>query len=1111
MIKNKKIAYLIIIGLFLIAPVNTFARNSAKPANKSNCTGACKTCAKNVCSSDFKISMSVSGYDHNSYYSGCVNYSNSTNSREVTVSVPQTALNQGAVYRIRVFYSKYGTIDNSFFNLGTDLDDLDNDDLDDGLKVFKTNIKKDMSAVNKENSAIKVARAANSNSVSISIKSGYEAVVVAYLNKDVETNSKCENNNKKKFNVTCKNGTDIESDAGTISLAGVSASQYVQNPSATILVKNLRGRGKEYGSTCNNAYDGKYDSKTATGTKNDTADKKYTITDPNALTYYRQHYYPQMLGTYYCEKLYVAFNLTEAQIAKLSNRALRMFYKSWKLSEKTSSSSGYSDTYTEVDNYVNQLLNKTDENGNKLVTKVNEPKVSGLTCDENSNSVESKEYLYVKDDKIKTVPLSDGSTPTVCETKCYEHLKVSYDPPVASKAGICFTYKVTVESETKCGVKYNKEVIEGNGMEGGLVGKLQKDMCAPVPICSAKETHTQAGPSEEFDNCINECDGGKYSQNCINKCYNDVYKNNNKSKKEKNDDNTKQTSKKKDEKVSASLLTYNTKTSKSNMLRLGTWSETKLEGYYKQSTAISKCDTKDEVLKNIDECAEYFFEAKTLYPKGKYNKNGTAWHTELANQNNIWNAIGRASPFYIRDKSSTKELIQSILATDPHSGKTYNIDENGIKRQYRGGIFVCSESCSYTGCSTKNALTPSSFISSLNVSDNSESSIDKDDMAKIDDALDKCIATSECEGANNTSEFEIKVENPRQKKDTKTTTINGKTTIGSSTGSTTSDSDIECGSGSSGDNPFSMFVPARDDDVSKTTTGITGLCYDENVKSPHYKTTITFPGSWINLKTGEVSYKDKCANYFDYQDEMFCSMYDSANVNTNWWKWRINSNRTGSAPKPDSYNITATMGKNNAKFGKYHWTIDYKCFYAISDFIGGGGDDTGGGDTGGGDTGGGDDTCKDCGTTSIDNVDMRFVQTGKELFPNNRKPGFNWTSDATDIALRKEKCNSETTTCAATKGYDIDPGAYAEEIKTKGDKVYDETPEVHIQINGRKDFDTIGQYTSNISKFDGSLGNGYTKSTDIEFLYYYTSDILKKLNGNIKMLDISYERGKNYK
>ena len=264
---KKKLAYLIIIGLFLIAPVNTFARNSAKPTNDSNCTGTCKTCcktcAKNVCATNFGISMNVSGYDHNSYYAGGGNYANSTNSREVTVSVPQTALNQGAVYRIRIFYSKYGTIDESFFNLDSDLDDIDNDDLDDGVKVFKTNIKPSMSAVSKENSAIKVTRAANSNSVSISIKSGYEAVVVAYLNKNVKTSSKCTNDKNKEFKVTCKNGKATEFDDGALSLAGVSASEYVQNPSATILIKNLRGRRKEYGSTFSNEYDGKYDYKTS--------------------------------------------------------------------------------------------------------------------------------------------------------------------------------------------------------------------------------------------------------------------------------------------------------------------------------------------------------------------------------------------------------------------------------------------------------------------------------------------------------------------------------------------------------------------------------------------------------------------------------------------------------------------------------------------------------------------------------------------------------------------------------------------------------------------------------------------------------------------------------
>ena len=191
--------------------------------------------------------------------------------------------------------------------------------------------------------------------------------------------------------------------------------------------------------------------------------------------------------------------------------------------------------------------------------------------------------------------------------------------------------------------------------------------------------------------------------------------------------------------------------------------------------------------------------------------------------------------------------------------------------------------------------------------------------------------------------------------------------------------------------------------------------------------------------------------------------------------------------------------------------MGFKCFYALSDSTGK--CDPSVENCGGGNDSGCDPSKQQCGNkTSPENIDIRFVQTGKELFPNNRKRGFNWTSAATDLALRKEKCNSETTTCAATKGYDIDPGEYAEEIKAKGDKVYEEDPEVHIQINGKKDFEEIESETSKIAKFEGKYGQGleYQKG-DIDGLYYYTSSILKDLKDKITKLDISYERGKNYK
>ena len=33
----------------------------------------------------------------------------------------------------------------------------------------------------------------------------------------------------------------------------------------------------------------------------------------------------------------------------------------------------------------------------------------------------------------------------------------------------------------------------------------------------------QGGPNEDFEACINECDGGKYTPKCSNTCYEKIY------------------------------------------------------------------------------------------------------------------------------------------------------------------------------------------------------------------------------------------------------------------------------------------------------------------------------------------------------------------------------------------------------------------------------------------------------------------------------------------------------------------------------------------------------------------------------------------------------------
>ena len=57
-----------------------------------------------------------------------------------------------------------------------------------------------------------------------------------------------------------------------------------------------------------------------------------------------------------------------------------------------------------------------------------------------------------------------------------------------------------------------------------LIAPQHEEVCTPTPICNeVSGFENQGGPTEEYDACIQSCDGGKYSQACSNKCYNEVY------------------------------------------------------------------------------------------------------------------------------------------------------------------------------------------------------------------------------------------------------------------------------------------------------------------------------------------------------------------------------------------------------------------------------------------------------------------------------------------------------------------------------------------------------------------------------------------------------------
>lgn len=177
--------------------------------------------------------------------------------------------------------------------------------------------------------------------------------------------------------------------------------------------------------------------------------------------------------------------------------------------------------------------------GNKLTyaSKYSKDTKSGmieLTCDSKvtkaNQGINSADYYtnksYIRG--IGTMEITAGnysyhvetgteSSAAKCKVKCEEVVVAEYGPPIASKAGLCFEYKVKVTSRVSCSLEeaptVPKEVV----------------VCTPTPYCISKsatantKAHNQGGPSEDFDKCVEKCDGGVYSDKCANKCYKQVY------------------------------------------------------------------------------------------------------------------------------------------------------------------------------------------------------------------------------------------------------------------------------------------------------------------------------------------------------------------------------------------------------------------------------------------------------------------------------------------------------------------------------------------------------------------------------------------------------------
>ena len=217
----------------------------------------------------------------------------------------------------------------------------------------------------------------------------------------------------------------------------------------------------------------------------------------------------------YCYSEYVTSNHSKDTVKMIISNAL----KAYKNSLKTTINIKEPDAKIPQENRFDLSSKSSD------INRFN--KGQSLTCNatklRNSNDKEysyvNKNTYYATDTKRTSTNLPNSKRSISCKKVCSETLTVEYGPPVASKAGLCFEYKVKVTSKVEC-----DSVVEGTPPTPS-----EYPVCEPVPICNELDgKEHQAGPNSDFDSCINKCDNGQYTQNCINKCYKQVYGNNSK-------------------------------------------------------------------------------------------------------------------------------------------------------------------------------------------------------------------------------------------------------------------------------------------------------------------------------------------------------------------------------------------------------------------------------------------------------------------------------------------------------------------------------------------------------------------------------------------------------
>lgn len=667
-----------------------------------------------------------------------------------------------------------------------------------------------------------------------------------------------------------------------------------------------------------------------------------------------------------------------------------------------------------------------------------------------------------------------------CNVTCKEVVTVEYGPPVASKAGLCFEYKVRVTSRVNCFADSNDIESDDSTRQDGKP-RPYTGYCTPTPICTRgkfnadtlADYNNQGGPDEDFDICVKNCDHGKYTEKCSLKCYKEVYEG--------------ITNKSTGKEISyEDMITDDNNSEK-------IYTNTTKYGYYCNTAGQliwlngKNNDQKDEI-DNLKENAD-----KRAHINEEHSREDPRWYW----LNRSWGY--RSSR--CNHKNSNKKYCRDIR---------YQCYKNtGIPC-----MCSCGENCKWLGCKGYVYINPSYPQEGTHIF-NDERYIEyragrgakdwKDNADAYNTLKRECMAKSICN--TKTSEYTIKVGN--REKDDKL--------VGGETNDNAANSEII--------QNFAGCYKYNPDSASSSEK-----------KSNLYRAEWALPSSWINIKYGTLTYKNPNSSSYIERKNQHCLPLDAKNVNTLWWNYyytkiagdapaQITGETTEYSVHSKSFkdlcetttNVTSTttascdwrvtddeikdftpeynINASTDKFGLFEWKFAIQCFYATNNNI--------------------------CDKTEDTNkkitVDERCIQGKKiirtidlgQMFPaadgvvqadpskSGRDPGLNWTKYAIN-----EKKNPK---------YQSNPPKYMKWIQENGYNVYSEDNlDYEVVLTREKIRDIKAATAAKDFKY-----NGFDGSYELHNTVNYKSSLLRTdLSGYTKYpndTSLKCNNMKNYK